>query len=90
MDDTASRRLEAGPQIVDIVGIARQHDQIARRQQVEIGAAAQLNRSDQPGRGEHVLGRQRGREGGLPHTVQLDRGAAPLAARIQMAAAQGE
>jgi hypothetical protein len=43
VDDAASGRLEAGPQIVDVVGVARQHDQVARRQQVEIGAAAQLN-----------------------------------------------
>jgi hypothetical protein len=43
MHDAAAGRLEAGPQVIDVVGIARQHDQIARRQQVEIGAAAQLH-----------------------------------------------
>src|ERR671918_2525641 len=55
VDDAAPRRLEAGPKIVDVVGVTRQHDQVAGRQQVEVGAAAELHRDDLGDLGVAVL-----------------------------------
>ena len=51
--------------IVDVVDVARQHDQVARGQQVEIGAAAELHRDDLDRLGIAVLDHEVRRLDGL-------------------------
>ena len=74
--------------VVDVVGIAREHDQITRLQQVEVGAAAELHCHHLGDFGADVLGDQVRRFHRLAACLEVDARASALAAFIQMAAPQ--